>query len=337
MNLTRKLLIVSGSLVAVGAIAFIIYKQIEISERQLAIESQVVKQLQLVDGIVRSQNQYATRADVEKFIKDNGLNLNAIQKDLDKLHADVSAVNTVTSHSTGYVGSNLPSTSTGPTNPNLNNVPTVNCNGKEIQCPNFDKYQYYTKQQNMTLNEPFANGVKVPIGSVGFSAWQEKPWSVEIKPREYHVTSVVGTDENQRTYFYNKFTVKVDNKEYEMNIDRAETKQIYPESKFHFWNPRLYLGLAGGVTVNSPVAEANANLQIHIMSNGKYKRQPDFTFIGLGAAYQFYNRKPAAVFTPFTYNIGNQLPLIDNTYLGPSLTVDVDGNFSVMAGISVGL
>lgn len=334
MKLGSKFLIFSGATLVVGSLGFIAYKQFEISQRQLAIETQVVKQLELVNGIMRSQHEYATRGDVEKFIKDQGVNLNAIKSNLDKLHAEVSAVNAVSFKSIGYQASNLPSTSTGVANPNK--PPTVTCNGEEINC-NFDPYKYYSAQQNMSLFEPFQDGTKIPIGEVGFSAWQQNPWEVYIKPREYYLTTVVGTDENQRTYFYNKISIKTDNKTYDIRIDKAETKQVYPEAKFSFWNPRLYLGTAGGINLGTSSPEANLNVQLTFSSYGKFKSQPDFTVLGLGAAYQFGTKTSAVMLTPFSYNIGKHLPLMENTYIGPSVTLDTKGNFSAMAGISVGL
>lgn len=337
MKLTTKILIFLGATVIVASLGFICYKIHEVSNRQIAIESQVVKQIQLIDGIVRSQNEYATRKDVEKFISDNGLNFNAIQSDLNKLHAEVSSVNSLTAHSSGLLATNVASTSSGTHNPNAPVVGTVVCDGKEISCPNMDKYGYLSTQQNLTLNEPFANNVQVPVGSVGFSAWQEKPWNIDIKPREYHVVNVVGTDENQRNYFYSKFSVKVDGKDYDITVDQAETKQVYPDSKFSFWNPRLYLGAAAGVNLGDMRPDANVNLQLTIMSLGRYRSQPDFTFLGLGAAYQFNEKVPAFIISPFSYNIGKHLPLMNNVYLGPSLVLDTNRNFSVMAGITVGL
>lgn len=336
MTLSTKLLIILGSILTIGALGFICYKQVEMSNRQIAIESQVVAQKQLIDNIVRSQNQYATRGDVEKFIKDSGVNLKAIKEDLNKLNAEVVAANAVTVRSTGYVASNVASTSTGTKNPTPT-VPTATCDGKEVECTGFDPHGYYVAQQNMTLTEPFANGVQVPIGSVGFSAWQEKPWNVEVKPREYHVTNVVGTDENQRTYIYNKFSVKVDGKDYDVKIDNAETKQVYPESKFTFWNPRLYLGASAGVNVKELSAEAAPTLQLGIMSYGRYKKQPDIVVLEVGAGYEVDAGEPAVVVTPFTYNIGKHIPLMNNTYIGPSVAIDPKANFAVMAGISVGL
>lgn len=336
MKLSTKILAVTGSTLVVGSLGFIAYKQFEISNRQIAIESQMVKQMQLVDGIVRSQSEYATRKDVERFAKDNGVNINAIKNDLSKLNAEISAVNVVKTHSAGYVATNVASTSTGHKNPDPLPINKVICDGKEVLCPSIDPNKYYTNQQKLQLFEPFGN-TKVPVGDVGFSAWKNKPWDVNIRPREYQITNVTGTDENERTYFYNKLSIKVDGKTYDISIDKTQTKQVYPESQFSFFNPRLYLGAAGGLTLNSSQAEANANLQVSIMSYGRYKRQPDFTVLGIGAAYQFTVAQPAFIVTPFTYNIGKHLPLMNNTYIGPSFTVDLNRNFSVMAGISVGL
>jgi hypothetical protein len=73
------------------------------------------------------------------------------------------------------------------------------------------------------------------------------------------------------------------------------------------------------------------------MSYGRYKNQPDFTVLSVGGAYEFDAKRPAVVVTPFTYNVGKHLPLMNNTYIGPSLTLDTKQNFSVMAGVTVGL
>src|SRR6266403_1026210 len=121
MTLTNKVLIFFGATIILGLLGFIVYKQIEISTRQQAIEEQVVKQKELVDGIVRSQNEYATKKDIEQFAKDNGINLKAVQEDLDKLHASVSAINVISVGSSGQNGHDLPSSGTGGKNPNPTN------------------------------------------------------------------------------------------------------------------------------------------------------------------------------------------------------------------------
>lgn len=325
MTLSTKILIWLGAVLIVGALGFIVFKQIQISNRQEVIESQIVQQKQLVDGIVRSQAQWTTKDDLEKWVKDNNVNLKAIQDDLDKLHADVAAVNITIASSKGQHGTNLP-TIPGPVNPNP----------QPVDPNNPDPFGYLARQQNLNLNEEFSN-VKVPIGTVGFSAWQEKPWSIDIKARDYKLATVVGTDENQRMYFYNKFTVSVDNKDYEIPITKATTQQVYPEAKFSWFNPRLYLGVDGAVGLNPVKGEFIPSANVQIMSYGRYKTQPDFSILQVGAGYGVDAKRPQLVVTPVSYNIGKHIPLMNNTYIGPSLSVGTDGNVSVGGGIRVGL
>lgn len=324
MPLYQKILIWVGAVLVVGALGFIVYKQQQISERQTMIEQNIIAQKQLVDGIVRSQATWASREDIEKFIKDNGVNLRAIQDDLDKLHAEVSAVNVAVATSKGQTGTHMP-TKPGPnTNPN------------PVDPKNPDPYGYMKQQQTLALNEDFGS-VKVPIGSVGFSAWQEKPWNYDIKQREYRATTVVGTDENQRQYFYNKFTVKVDNKEYALPITAATAEQVYPEAKFSWWNPRLYLGADGAIGLNPVKGEFSPNVNLQVMSYGRYKTQPDWSILQVGAGYGTISQRPQLTITPVSYNIGKPIPLIHNTYIGPSISVGTDGNVFVGGGVRVGL
>jgi len=323
MSLSTKILIWLGGIVLVGALGFIIFKQIENSNRQLAIETQMVEQKQLIDGIVRSQSQWTTKADLEKYITDSGVNLKAIKDDLDKLHAEVNAVNVIVASSIGQHGTNI-ATNPGPPNPN------------PIDPKNPDPYGYMKAQQNLALNEDFGT-IKVPLGSVGFSAWQEKPWNIDIKARDYQVATVVGLDENQRSYFYNKFTVKVDNKEYDIPIKTAITKQEFPEAKWSWWNPRLFLGVDGGVGLTPVRGEFTPSLDVGIMSYGRYKTQPDFSVLQVGAGYGTISQRPQLIVTPVMYNVGKNIPLMNNAYIGPSLHIGTDGNVGLMGGLRVAL
>ena len=326
MSLSTKILIWFGGIFLIGALGFIIYKQIENSNRQLAIESSIVEQKQLIDGIVRSQAQWSTKADLEKFITDSGVNLKAIKEDLDKLHADVNAVNVIMTSSQGQHVTNI-STIPGPVNPN------------PIDPKNPDPYNYIKNQQNLSLNEDFET-LKVPFGSVGFSAWKEKPWNIDVKPREYQITNVVGIDENQRSYFYNKFTMKVDNKEYDVPIKTAITKQEYPRDKWSWWNPRLFLTVGGGINLTKAPLQgsANAGLAVGFMSYGRYKNAPTISLLQIGAAYQSGTQKISAIINPINFNIGGIFPkgLVDNTYIGPSIQIDTSANVLTGVNLSVG-
>jgi len=320
-----KFLVALGGVLLIGTLAFVIYNQMQLSRQQTAIQTQLVEQRQLVDGIVRSQNQYATKADVEKFAKDNGINLGAIKDDLEKLHAEVTAVNVAVTHSNGQHGNNLPNGPPGPVNPN------------PVDPKNPDPYGYMKAQQSFALDEDFGT-VKIPFGKVGFSAWQEKPWSVDVNSREYKLSTVVGTDENQRQYFYNKFSIATNGKTYDVPITTATTKQEYPTAKWSWWNPRLLMGLDGGVNITQVKGEFTPHIGIGIMSYGQYKTTPDFSILEVGIGYGTINKTAQVVITPVAYNIGKNLfsPLMNNTYIAPSLSIGTDGSLGVGAGLRVG-
>lgn len=322
MSIFTKILLSIGAIIVMIALAFIIYSQRQISERQISIETQLVKQKELVDGITRSQNEYATKDDINKFIKDNNVNLKSIQDDLGRLGASITAANIVTVHSSGQVTNNVPSTTTGGINPVPVTIP--------------DPFGYLHSTQLLSLNENFGNTL-VPIGQIGFSAWQQAPWNVDILPRTYKVVNVIGTDENQRAYVYNKFTVQVNNKSYDVKIDTAETKQEFPEAKWSLWNPRLFLGMDGGVTIQKVKGEFVPNVNVGIMSYGRYKNQPDFSVLQVGVGYGTVSQNIQFNIMPAAYNIGKHIPLMSNMYLGPSIHIDTGGAISIMAGIRVGL
>jgi len=324
MSLATKILLFLGAITIIGLLGFIVFKQIEISNRQQAIEAQVVSQKELMGNIMRSQHSYATKDDIEKVIKDNGLNLQAIKDDLDKLHAEVTAVNTILVNSKGQQGNHIPSTGTGPTNPN------------PVDTTDPDPFGYLARQQNLDVGEDFS-GTRVPIGTIGFSAWQKDPWSINILPREYRITNVLGTDENQRTYVYNKVTIKAGDKDYDVKISKAQTEQEYPEAKWSWFNPRLYAGADGGVNVGSVKGEFTPSVNVSIMSYGRYKTQPDFSVLGAGVGYGTVSKNAQLVITPFAYNVGQHIPLMNNTYVGPSVQIGSNGDVSLMGGIRIGL
>lgn len=335
MLLSTKVLIFLGIILTFGMASFIIYKQVENSNRLQAIEGSVVQQKQLVDGIIRSLTEFSTKKDIEQFLKDSGVNLKAIQDDLAKLHGEISAVNVVQVNSTGYKETNVKSTSTTVNN-SKTSVPTVDCNGKQIPCPNTDPFGYQKEIQNLSINEEFGQ-LKVPFGQASFNASQQAPWSLDVLPRQYNVATVIGTDENNKTYVYNKFSVKANDKNYDIPINSSVTKEEFPMAKFNFWNPRLFVGIDGGIDVTKIKGEVIPNINVGIMSYGQYKKSPDFSILEVGIGYGTVSQTGQMVITPVTYNIGKHIPLMNNTYVGPSLGIGFTGGVTAGIGIRVGL
>lgn len=332
MTTFQKTLTALGIILTLGLLSFSIYQQKQNSDKQDAIEKQVTLQKELNDKIVRSQSEYATKNDLENFIKSGNLDLKTIQSDLNKLSATINSANKVIINSGGTKSDHLASTSTETNNPN-SSLPV--CKDGTV-CPNVDPFGYLKNQQKLKLSEPFGD-VNVPIGEVGFSSWQDKPWNINISPRQYQLITVVGQDENQKQYFYNKFKVTVDGKEYDIKINNAQSKQEYPSAKFNWWNPRLYLGYDAGINLSNVRGEMSPTLNLQIFSYGQFLNQPDFSILQLGLGYGIVSRKIEFVVTPFAYNIGKHLPLMHNVYLGPSLMISPNGDISVMGAVRVGL
>lgn len=324
MDLKTKLLIILESVIIVGLIFLIGYKQIQLSESNLQLKG-VTEQKELAESIVRSQSSLVSKKDLEDFAAKNNANLDVIKQDLEKLSAKLVAVNVVKVNSVGQKQNNIPSTSNGETNPS----PTTE-----------DRYGYLKLQQNLLLFETFQN-TKVPLGQVGFSAWQKDPWSLTLHPREYKVVNVIGTDENNKTYVYNRFTISVDNKEYDIKVSKSETKTEMPTAKFTFFNPKLFLTAGGGINVSeAPVkASANIGLSLGLMSYGKFKTNPDISILHIGAGYQSLSERPNFHLNPINFNVGKLIPgeVVSNTYVGPTIQVDTKGSIYTGLNISVGL
>jgi hypothetical protein len=325
----QKIFLFLAGVLFVGSLGFVVCKQYEISERQEAIEKNMISQRQLEDSITRSQNEYATHDDIKKFAEAQKINLKPIEADLNKLKANLNSINHITLQSNPQVATNVASTSTG----EVIETPVFKCNdGKVCLDPN----GYLTREQILKLDEKFGTA-RVPIGSVSFKAWEGKPWSYNIEGRKYQVSTVVGLDDENRPIYYNKFTVDVAGKKYELPITQAETKVLYPESKFHWNNFKLYAGISAGVNINKLMPQATTNLELGFITYGKNKEHPDWTFLNVGGGVSIPTKQLQFVVTPVSFNISKFIPILNNSYIAPSMNVNFKGEFAAMGGIRVEL
>ncbi len=316
---------VGGFGILLTSAAFGLKWQHDLLTKQTLLEQSMVEMKQLGDGLVRSQSGYATKEDLASLAKN--VDLSKIQDDLNKYHADIKAVQVVSIGTTGYVGNGLPSTTSTPRTDN--HIITIN--------ENSDPYHYLHNIQTLSLNENLQDKTSLPIGSVNFKAWEEKPWDLTIYPRIYKVTTVLGQDENNKHYAYNKFTVDTQGKTYTINIDQAKLEEILPAAKLRV-SPRLYLGLGGGLAFDVlPKAFLQPSVHLSFLSYGMTRNDPNWTFLGVGLGYEGGLNRGSIIFAPVSYNIGHHLPLVNNLFLGPMLGFDTNANFAVSLGIQVGL
>jgi len=325
MSLSTKILMTLVAIALICVSGFIVFKQIENANRLDDIQQSIVEQKQLLDNISRAQAQYASKEDLEAYAKQQNINLDVIKKDLETLNAQVKAINGVVVTSRSQNNTNVPSTGTTP----RIDPPNVD--------PKTDPYGYLTNTQKLKLNEKFSN-VEIPFGEIGFSAWKQKPWDINIAERKYSVTSVLGQDESGRHYSYSKFAIQTGGKTYDVKIDENKFLEEYPQAKLHWFNPRLYMFANGGVGVSkAPVTgEFTPGVSVGIMSYGKTKTNPDLSILQLGAGYGVVNKTLELSVSPIQYNIGQHLPLMNNTYVGPTVQVNTIGGVTVGGGVSVG-
>jgi hypothetical protein len=339
----KKFLIALSAACFLSLLIFIVYKQIEIADKQKEIESSMIKQKDIGDSITRSMSQYATSKDLEMLIRGNGMDLSKISDDLTKLKSKIDSINVISSSSTGYDWHDIPSSGSinlpAPHGDPVSSAPVVDCGDKKITCLQ-DPNHYWTTTQLLDVHEEFKD-IKVPFARVGFTASKDKPWGVSTYDRQYKVVTVTGTDEDGRVSNYNKMQIVVDNKAYDVPIDQAETTQQYPEAKFSWWNPRLYLTTGGSVGLSNPPISGsfNAGATLGISSYGQLKSSPLLSVFQVGVGYSSNQSKPAVIFNPVNVNIGKLLPnnLIMSTFIGPSLQLDYEKNVFLGANISVGL
>ncbi len=320
-----------------GLLGLNYYNQVQFNKRQQQIEASVIEQKNIGDGITRSLSKYATADDFKKAIESNKMDLQKIQEDVKKIGTYIGAISIVSVSSMGQSGDGIASTS----HRNLPRsetprVETCSNMGNTISCID-DKYNYYTTIQSLNLDETFKDQ-KIPFGTVSFSASKQNPWGVSIPAREYKLSTVSSFDENQRMVNYNKFIINTEGKEYIIPIDSAQVVQQYPEDKFRWFSPRLFLGLDAGLNLNNSSFYFGPSVHLGIMNYGKFNNNPDFSILQLGASVNTNSKDVYFGITPVAYNIGRHLPMIDNTYLGPSFNFSpATKESAILLGARVGL
>lgn len=339
MTILNKILIGIGAFLTIGLLSIICYQQIQLNKQAVAMQTQITAQKTLIDGLTRSSSALVTKEDLAALLASNGVNsadLAAIKSDMSSVKATLAAANVITVNSTPTNTTNLPSSSVGPANPNPPKPVTENCpNGGTVTCPNSDPFGYTKAPQNLTLNEKFGT-LSVPFGQSTFDASKVDPWSLITFQREYVVTNVIGTDQNQKATVYNKFAIKVNGQTYTAPVTTATTETIIPTASWSF-NPKLHLGVDTGIDVTHLGAAVTPNATVQVLSYGTDKVQPDLSVLQVGGGYNTVTRVPELVIRPVSFNIGKHIPLMSNLFVGPSLQLGTDGNVILGLGLHTSL
>lgn len=316
---------IASLLTLIVGIGIVAKNQIDLKEQQDLIQKTIIPFKELKDEIARSQSQLVTTDQLNKALKSN-INIDDIKKDIASLNSKIEAGNFVKVISTGYTDTKGSDHVIPNQNPNPPSTDTLK-----------DEYGYFVNEQEIDVLEHFPNK-PVPIGSISFSAWKKDPWKLTIPNRQYKTTTVIAEDEDGRKTTYNKFIIVSDNQSYDIQIAEANLLQQLPEDHFSYWNPRLMMGINTGINISQLNGNISPSLDFSMMSYGKTKYQPTWSFIQVGIGYDGISKSPEIIFTPATYNVGRLLnPLLQNIHLGPSVSVNTKGNISALFSMKVAL
>jgi hypothetical protein len=315
----REILAIVALAIVCVLLFFVIKNQKEIIDRQNTIELSIVEQKQLSDQILRSKSSYLTKDQLENVLKENKVDLNPLKKDLETLKAEVKGINITVIRSVKIDDTDVVST------------------GQEVKPGDKvkeDTYNYLNTKQSLFINEKLADQY-IPFGEVSFSAWRERPWDRKIYEREYKHIGVLSYDRDGKGYFHNKFSIKVDNKEYEIKVDNSSFYQEYPKEEWGF-TPRIYAGFGVGASASlKPVIAPSVG--VALFSYGKTKIDPTFVFVIPGVGYDTVSQKVNGELGLVYYNIANHLPLVSNLFVGASVLSNFGGDMSGLISLKVGL
>ena len=190
-------------------------------------------------------------------------------------------------------------------------------------------YKDKDKTKSYDVTTLFRNdieGKKYPIGNVYYSFEldeNESRWTSQLFKLDLHTDIVMseredGTyDKVVESYINSNFIKEYANIKYPINVDNVTWAKRKIKTKKFRWNPNVNLGLTAGTEIVAPT------LGISLFSYGRTKIDNDLLFLNV---YAGGNTDSATIgVVPVQYNIGNHLPLINNTFIGPSIGLNTDG------------
>ena len=273
-----------------------------------------IKQKQLEDNITRSSTSFASKEDIKKILNESKIDLSKIEDDLEGLNAKIDSVNKVQVVSVYQKQENIPTE---------NSIPKTD----PIEVKKDDLKQ---ETQYVSIGEQFKN-TRVPFGKVGFSYWRNNPWEYEVYKRNYKITNVIAKDSNNNTVVYNKFSINVDNKDYDLELDSADNIQIMPENKFHFY-PKIFLGFSSGYNINKSF-DSSVFLYGNFIQYGQFKNNPKLSLLNLGLGTNFNTYKVSLV--PVFFNLQNISKFLQNSYIGPGFAYGFNNSYEFNINIAL--
>ena len=148
----------------------------------------------------------------------------------------------------------------------------------------------------------------------------EERWTVGAYPLKLHTQVVLGeskdrTDSYVKTWLTHDTIAEYRDQEFSIDVTEVEWVKAPPKEKSWMFNPRLSLGIGAGTDVYP-------YLGFSFFSYGRTKVDMDWKFVGLGIGGNSHDI--FFQFLPVEYNLGINVPLIENMFVGPYINVNLD-------------
>lgn len=201
--------------------------------------------------------------------------------------------------------------------------------------------QYFKKVMYRTKDED-GNVIEVPIAWTIYYPNREpdKQWKTGVYPLEYHSRVIQSEQEdgqiNTRTevHFENNKDKASRGVEVPVKITSSEFKQLRKENKeFYLWAPHINFNIDFGIGNFDGGNTIVPGISVSMSGYGRTKNDLDWKFVELGLSsngdYTYFK------FMPFSYNIGNFVPLVSNTFIGPFVGFSTGGETTFGIGLSI--
>jgi hypothetical protein len=168
---------------------------------------------------------------------------------------------------------------------------------------------------------------------------KDKQWKVGTYPLEFKTTVIESENPDGTFNRYAETTVEnnqmkeTKGQSFKVKMEELKWEKFEQnEKQFFAWNPRV--GFGGTFTTEdiSPV------LDFSFSSYGRTKRDMDWRFFTFGVgAHENADDDWVAQFSfePFSWNLGNALPVIENLFVGPVVTVDTESDTGYGVKLSI--
>lgn len=166
---------------------------------------------------------------------------------------------------------------------------------------------------------------------------KDEQWKSGTYPLEFEMNIVESQSKDGENRYAELFVLNNQMKETRGQRFPIEVKDIQWEKaplreKSFAFNMRIS-AYANAIVDSEGESAFAPGLGVTFFSYGRTDRDMDWKFFGVGAAY---DGDDAYLFVePFSWNLGEALPLIDNLFIGPVGGINIEGEWSIGAGISI--